>query len=150
MFYPIHTANLNAIKAMGRSDLFLKLEVWKKLIGMILLLSTMFISVEAMAYSLLISTLTSMIINSWPNKKLLNYSFIEQMKDILPSILVAVGMGIIVFVIGMINLPTLPLLIIQVICGGVIYIVGSALLKLEPYVYLQEIIKPMIQNRRKV
>ena len=150
MFYPIHTANLNAIKAMGRSDLFLKLEVWKKLIGMILLLSTMFISVEAMAYSLLISTLTSMIINSWPNKKLLNYSFIEQMKDILPSILVAVGMGIIVFVIGMINLPTLPLLFIQVICGGVIYIVGSALLKLEPYVYLQDIIKPMIQNRRKV
>ena len=69
MFYPIHTANLNAIKAMGRSDLFLKLEVWKKVIGMIFLLSTMFISVEAMAYSLLISTLTSMIINSWPKKK---------------------------------------------------------------------------------
>ena len=92
MFYPIHTANLNAIKAMGRSDLFLKLEIWKKVIGLILLLATLFISVKAMAYSLLISTLTSMIINSWPNKKLLNYSFLEQMKDILPSILLAVGM----------------------------------------------------------
>lgn len=77
MFYPIHTANLNAIKAMGRSDLFLKLEIWKKVIGMILLLSTMFISVKAMAYSLLVSALTSMIINSWPNKQLLNYSFLE-------------------------------------------------------------------------
>lgn len=72
MFYPIHTANLNAIKAMGRSDLFLKMEIWKKAVGMVLLLSTMFISVKAMAYSLLISTLASMIINSWPNKKLLN------------------------------------------------------------------------------
>ena len=150
MFWPIHTANLNAIKAMGRSDMFLKLEIWKKVIGLILLLSTMFISVEAMAYSLLISTLTSMIINSWPNKKLLNYSFLEQIKDILPSILLAVGMGAVVYLIGFLPVPTLPLLIIQVICGGVIYIVGSVLLKLEPYVYLQGIIKPMIQKRRKV
>ena len=150
MFWPIHTANLNAIKAMGRSDLFLKLEIWKKVIGMILLLSTMFISVEAMAYSLLISTLTSMIINSWPNKKLLNYSFLEQMKDIFPSILLATGMGVVVYFVGFLPVPTLPLLIIQVICGGVIYIMGSALLKLEPYEYLAGIIKPMIQKRRKV
>ena len=117
---------------------------------MILLLSTMFISVEAMAYSLLISTLTSMIINSWPNKKLLNYSFLEQMKDILPSIFLAVGMGVVVYLIGRLPVPTLPLLIIQVICGGVIYIMGSALLKLEPFEYLVGIIKPMIQKRRRV
>lgn len=140
MFYPIHTANLNAIKAMGRSDLFLKLEIWKKVIGLILLLATLFISVKAMAYSLLISTLTSMIINSWPNKKLLNYSFIEQMKDILPSILLATGMGVAVYLIGVLNLPTLPLLLIQVVCGGVIYVLGSEILKLEPYVYLKEIV----------
>ena len=135
---------------MGRSDQYLKLEIWKKIIGMILLLSTMFISVEAMAYSLLISTLASMIINSWPNKKLLNYSFLEQMKDILPSIFLAVGMGVVVYLIGFLPAPTLPLLIIQVICGGVIYIVGSALLKLEPYEYLIGIIKPMIRKRGKV
>lgn len=149
MFYPIHTANLNAIKAMGRSDLFLKLEIWKKVIGILLLLSTMFISVKAMAYSLLISTLTSMIINSWPNKKLLGYSFLEQMKDILPSICLAFGMGGAVYLIGFLPVPTLPLLIIQVICGGVIYITGSAVFKLEPFLYLVGIIKPMIQKRRK-
>ena len=146
MFYPIHTANLNAIKAMGRSDLFLKLEIWKKVIGMILLLSTMFISVEAMAYSLLISTLTSMIINSWPNKKLLNYSFLEQMKDILPSIFLAVGMGVAVYFIGFLPVPTLPLLIIQVVCGGVIYIVGSAVIRLEPYVYVKGIVLSFIRR----
>lgn len=149
MFYPIHTANLNAIKAMGRSDLFLKLEIWKKVIGLILLLATLFISVKAMAYSLLISTLTSMIINSWPNKKLLDYSFLEQMKDILPSILLAVGMGVSVYLMGVLNLPTLPLLLIQVICGGLIYVAGSAIFKLEPFLYLIGIIKPMIQKRRK-
>lgn len=146
MFYPIHTANLNAIKAMGRSDLFLKLEIWKKVVGMILLLSTMFISVEAMAYSLLISTLTSMIINSWPNKKLLNYSFLEQMKDILPSIFLAVGMGAVVYLIGFLPVPTLPLLLIQVTCGGVIYIVGSAVIRLEPYVYVKGIVLSFIRR----
>lgn len=146
MFYPIHTANLNAIKAMGRSDLFLQLEICKKTVGMILLLSTMFISVKAMAYSLLISTLTSMIINSWPNKKLLNYSFLEQMKDILPSISLAIGMGIIVYFIGQFSIPTLPLLIIQVVSGGVIYVLGSAILKFEPYVYLKEIVFSFIRK----
>lgn len=149
MFYPIHTANLNAIKAMGRSDLFLKLEIWKKVIGMILLLATLFISVKAMAYSLLISTLTSMIINSWPNKKLLDYSILEQMKDILPSILLAVGMGVVVYFIGLLNLPTLPLLLIQVVCGGLIYVAGSAIFRLEPFTYLLGIIKPIFQKRRK-
>lgn len=149
MFFPIHTANLNAIKAMGRSDLFLKLEIWKKVIGLILLLSTLFISVKAMAYSLLISTLTSMIINSWPNKKLLNYSFIEQMKDILPSILLAIGMGVVVYLIGFLPVPTLPLLLIQVLCGGLIYVAGSATFKPEPYTYLLGIIMPIIQKRRK-
>ena len=64
MFFPIHTANLNAIKAMGRSDLFLKLEIAKKIIGTVLLVSTMWFGVRVMAYSLLVSTLTSMIINS--------------------------------------------------------------------------------------
>lgn len=149
MFYPIHTANLNAIKAMGRSDLFLKLEICKKVVGLTLLFATVFVSVEAMTYSLLVSTLFSMIINSWPNKRLLNYSFLEQMKDILPSILLAVGMGVVVYLIGFLTIPTSPLLLIQVICGGFIYLLGSSLLKLEPYTYLLGIIKPMIQKRRK-
>lgn len=56
MFWPVHTANLNAIKAMGRSDMFLKLEIVKKIFGMILLLSTMWFGVMAMAYSLLLSS----------------------------------------------------------------------------------------------
>lgn len=94
MFYPIHTANLNAINAMGRSDLFLKLEVAKKVIGMILLLSTMWFGVRAMAYSLLVSSLCGQIINAWPNRKLLGYGYLEQMKDILPSISLAVFMGV--------------------------------------------------------
>lgn len=137
MFQPVHTANLNAIKAMGRSDLFLKLEIIKKIVGMILLVVSMNYGVMAMAYSLLVSSLLSQIINSWPNRKLLNYGYLDQMKDILPSILTALVMGIVVFFIGYANLPTFPLLIIQIICGVVIYMFGSSILKLEPYKYVK-------------
>lgn len=148
MFYPIHTVNLNAIKAMGRSDLFLKLEICKKVVGLALLFATVFISVKAMTYSLLVSTLFSMMINAWPNKELLHYSFLEQMKDIMPSILLAVGMGTCVYAIGLLHLPTLPLLVIQIFCGGGIYLLGSKLLKLEPFVYLIGIIAPILKKRK--
>lgn len=150
MFYPIHTTNLSAIKAIGRSDLFLKLEVIKKIVGLVLLISTMWFGVKVMAYSMLLNSLFSQLINTWPNKRLLSYSYIEQLKDILPSILLAIGMGVVVHFIGMLPVPTLPLLLFQVVCGVVIYIAGSALLRLEPYVYLQEIVKSMIQKRKKV
>lgn len=114
MFYPIHTANLNAIKAMGRSDLFLKLEIAKKIVGMILLLSTMWFGVMAMAYSLLVSMITSMIINSWPNRQLLNYSFKEQMIDIFPSVTLAVVMGIAISFINFFEFSSALTLLIKV------------------------------------
>lgn len=141
MFWPIHTANLNAIKAMGRSDLFLKLEIIKKVVGLILLFITMRISVMAMAYSLIFSGILSQIINSWPNWKLLNYNYLEQLRDILPSICISVFMGVCVYFIGLLSLPTLLQLIIQVIVGATIYIVASIVLKLEEFDYLFGMVK---------
>lgn len=139
MFWPIHTANLNAIKAMGRSDLFLKLEIVKKIMGLTLLLLTMRISVMAMAYSLIVSGICSQVINSWPNWKLLNYNYFEQLRDILPSIIIALIMGIIVYFVGFLRLPTIVILLIQVLTGAAIYIGVSALLHLEEFEYLFEI-----------
>lgn len=141
MFWPVHTANLNAINAMGRSDLFLKLEIIKKIIGLTLLFITMRISVMAMAYSLLISGLLSQIINSWPNRKLLNYGYLEQVKDILPAILLAVIMGVIVYCVSFIRLNSALTLLIQIPLGMFVYIMGSKLLKLELYNYLLDVIK---------
>lgn len=146
MFWPIHTANLNAIKAMGRSDLFLKLEIIKKIMGMTLLLSTMWFGVMTMAYSLLLSTLLSMIINSWPNKKLLNYSFFEQMRDILPAIGVAVVMGMAVLLLGKLPLPIVIILGIQILVGAVLYIGLSVWLHLEAFEYLKNIIMSIIHK----
>lgn len=146
MFYPIHTANLNAIKAMGRSDLFMKLEIAKKLVGMVLLLSTMWFGVMAMVYSLLISSVLGQIINSWPNRKLLNYGYLEQLKDILPGIALAVFMGCCVNLVGLFNLPNFITLLIQIPLGASIYIATSALLHLESFEYLMDMIRPMVRK----
>lgn len=135
MFYPVHTANLSAIQAMGRSDLFLRLEVIKKIIGLALMFVTVFISVEAMAYSLLVSTIISTFINAFPNKYLLGYSWSEQMKDILPNIGLAVVMGIPVLLVQRLALPLIVTLMLQILVGGITYIGLSALLKVEMFEY---------------
>lgn len=147
MFFPIHTANLNAIKAVGRSDMFLKLEIIKKAVGITALLATLWISVEAMAYSLLFTTLASMIINAWPNRKLLGYSYFEQMKDIFPGILMAIVMGFLIFPVQFIGLPDIVTLCIQVPLGAAIYIIGSKLFKLESFDYLLSIIKSYFKKK---
>lgn len=146
MFYPVHTANLNAIKAMGRSDLFLKLEIVKKVVGLIVLLSTMWFGVMAMAYSLLFTSITSQIINSWPNKKLLDYSYPEQIRDILPGILLAVLMGCCVYPIQWLGLPDVVTLLIQVPLGAAIYIGVSAVLRLDSYKYVMKEIQPYLKK----
>lgn len=147
MFYPIHTANLNAIKAMGRSDYFLKLEIAKKIVGMILLVSTMWFGVMAMAYSLLISTLASMIINSWPNKALLGYSFKEQMLDIFPGILLALLMGVVISFVQLLGLSSVVTLLIQIPLGAAIYVGASYALKIESFEYLLGIVKGFIRKK---
>ena len=147
MFYPIHTANLNAINAMGRSDLFLKLEIIKKMMGLALLFSTMNISVMAMAYSLVVSSILSQIINSWPNRKLLNYGYLEQLRDILPSVSLAVGMGVCISVVRVLPFSSAVTLLIQIPVGAALYVGASAFLKLEAYTYLLDMIKNLKKKR---
>ena len=147
--YPIHTANLNAIKAMGRSDLFLILEIIKKVIGISVLLSTMWFGVMAMAYSLIFTTITSSIINSFPNKKLLGYSYIEQIKDILPSILLAAVMGAIVLCVQFIGLGDIWTLLIQVPLGALIYVAGAKMCKMESFEYLWNLIKGFLFKKKR-
>lgn len=149
MFWPIHTANLNAIKAMGRSDIFLKLEIMKKAVGILLLLSTMWFGVMAMAYILLLDSVFAQIINSWPNRKLLNYGYAEQIRDIVPSILLATMMGASVYPISSLGLSGFATLIIQVVLGAMIYIVGSILLRLDSFQYVWGVIKPIFKRQVK-
>lgn len=146
MFWPLHTANLNAINALGRSDWFLRLEIIKKIMGLTVLLLTMWHGVMVMAYSLLLTSVLSQIINSWPNKKLINYSYIEQLQDILPSILISIFMGICVSLVNIFKLPLLIKLIIQIALGVLIYISMSEFLKLESYKYIKNIANSLIKR----
>lgn len=146
MFRPVHTANLNAIKALGRSDLFLKLEIAKKIVGLAAIAITVPISVMAMGCSLLVTSVLNQIINSWPNKKLLNYSYPEQLKDILPGILLAVFMCLCVYPVQWLGLPDIVTLLIQVPLGAVIFVAGSVVLKLEAFTYLWGKVKPVIDR----
>lgn len=148
-FYPIHTANLNSIKALGRSDIFLKLEILKKVVGVTLLLSTIFISVEAMAYSLLVSSVCSQIINTYPNKKLLNYSYLEQLKDIAPCVLISVFMAAVVYLIGLININYIVLLFIQILVGIIVYLGLSVLFKIDSLNYIKDIINKFYKTKIK-
>jgi len=148
MFYPIHTANLNAIKAMGRSDLFLKLEIVKKVMGLAVLLSTMWFGVMVMAYSLLFTSVMSQIINSWPNKKLLDYPYLEQLKDILPGILLALGMGAAVYSVQLLGHSDWATILIQVPLGAVLYIAGSKLFHLESFEYVLGIAKGYLHKNK--
>ena len=144
-FFPIHTANLNAIKAMGRSDLFLKLEVVKKVFELGLLLSTMFISVKAMALSLLAGSFLGQVINAWPNRRLLNYRYGDQLKDMLPQIGLSVVMGGAVFAISFLRLSDIATLLIQIPLGAFIYIAGAKLLRIDSYAYVKGLIKSYIK-----
>ena len=148
-FYPIHTANLNAIKAMGRSDLFLKLEIIKKTVGIIAILITMWISVQAMAYSFLVTTILNQIINSWPNKKLLNYSYLEQVKDMMPQILLSLGMGAAIYAVSFLHLSASLTLLIQIPLGVLVNWSGSKIFHVESYTYIIEMVKNFKKRKKK-
>ena len=136
LFYPIHTANLNAILAVGRSDIDLKLELIKKFLEIMVLLLTMRYGVMAIAYGLIGTAILNQIINAWPNKELIGYSYLEQIRDVLPEIALACVMGAVVYFVGYLQLPDLTVLVLQIMVGIVVYLGLSALMRLEAFIYL--------------
>lgn len=143
---PIHAANLNAIKALGRSDIVLKLEIAKKIVGMALLLPSIELGVMAMAYTLLLSGVINMFINIYPNIKLLKYGALEQMKDIAPAILVALIAGGCAYLVGFLPLPTLVTVILQFIVGAVTYIGISLAFRLDGFCTMFKLVKEFLSK----
>ena len=148
-FQPIQTANLNAIKALGRGDLFLKLEIIKKAIGLIAILISMQYGVMWMAYSLVITSVISQFVNSYPNRKLLNYNYGRQLLDILPSVLLAAVMGAAVYCVNFLGLSDILTLCIQVPLGAAIYLGLSWAVKLDSFLYVINILKGFLVKRKK-
>ena len=150
LFQPMQTANWQVIKALGRSDLLMNLEIIKKLIGLLLLLISMNISVYAIAISYAIFAGISMIINMIPNNKLINYSMVEQFRDIAPPLVLSITMGGIIYTLSWLSLPESATLVLQILCGAIIYVGASYIFKLESFMYLREMIMNKAANKNKV
>ncbi len=140
-FYPIHTANLTAINAVGRSDIFLKLEIIKKVMTVVNLLITIPLGIMAMAVGQVISGFICTFVNAYPNKKLLDYSYAEQWKDLLPAFLLSFFMGVLVYFVSFLDLATWVILILQILFGIAVYVAGSKIMNIEAFGYVLENIK---------
>lgn len=146
-FWPLHTANLNAIKATGHSGIFLKLEIIKKVLETSILLVTMRHGVMAITLGLLLSGFASVIINAWPNRRLLDYGVSRQLLDALPAVLLSALMGLAILPVTFTGLPDLVKLLIMAPAGAALYVGGSALLRMESFRYMLEILKKLLGRR---
>jgi len=110
MWYPIHAINLNLLQVKGRSDLFLRLEIWKKVIGVCVLCVTIPLGLKAMCYGSIVSSLIALFINTYYTGKLIKVGFVVQMKDLFPIICYSMTMGVLIsFVISYMSSPLLQL-----------------------------------------
>lgn len=146
---PIHTANLQAINALGRSDIFLRLEVIKKIIGLVILAISLPFGIYAIAVGQVISGIISTFINARPNRRLLDYSYLEQWKDIMPSFVISIGMGSVVYLVNYAALLAWQQLVVQVLVGVIVYIGLAKIFRIESFAYLLITISELRQQRRK-
>lgn len=146
--YPIHTSNLSAINAKGRSDVFLKLEIIKKAYGMVILLVTVlcFDSVMAIAWGGVVSSLVSAAINARPNKALISYGYLEQMRDIMPTILLSLVMFGVVYAMNALALPAAALLVLQAVTGVIVYGGLSLLFQVESVQFVLQMVKKLLKR----
>ncbi len=149
IFAPVELENLQAIKAIGRSDIALKVEIIKKVVGVAILIASIPFGVTAIAVGMVISTTLSAIINAIPNKKLLGYTFKMQLKDILPSLVMSLVMFGAVYPISLLNINVWLMLIIQVVAGAIIYVALSAIFKVESFKYILSILKGFLKRGKK-
>ncbi|MDM0524866.1 lipopolysaccharide biosynthesis protein [Clostridium perfringens] len=144
MLYPLHAINLNILQVKGRSDLYLRLEIIKKVISLILIFIAIFsrLGVIALIWIMVVNSIISFFINSYYSKDIIGYSTIEQIRDILPILFMTIIMGIVTLLFGkIIPFNNLIKLIAQVSLGSVIYISLSCILKIEEFNTMLDIFK---------
>ena len=143
MFNIIQTANLQAIRAIGRSDIILKLEILKK--SMFFVIIALFIYFSDSPYMLAVSgivcTLVATVVNTHPNRKLIGYKYRYQIIDILPNLIIAIIMGMAVYFAGLIQVNLLIKIMLQVAVGAIVYVLLSIITKNSSFKYLLNLIK---------
>lgn len=137
LLYPLQMVNLNALTAQGRSDLFFRLEIIKKILIVVTIISTCRLGVMAMICGQVITAFCSYFINTYYTGKILNYSFTEQIYDLIPTLTLAVVMGGIIYGVKYLHITSqCGLLVLQVVVGMVVYIAGCYVFRLPSFMEL--------------
>ena len=146
MLYPLHALNLNMLQVQGRSDLFLKLEIIKKIIAIGPLLLGIFVDIYLMLAGSLVTSLISYYLNAYYSGPFLSYSIKEQIKDILPSLGVAMAMAVPVYALSFLPISPYIMLPLQILVGAIITIGICEATKLPEYLELKGIVMPIINK----
>lgn len=147
MWFPIHAINLNLLQVKGRSDLFLRLEIIKKTIGISILCITLPIGITAICIGMIFSSLTGLIINTYYTGKLIDVGYFKQMKDLLPVLAYSFSMGAVVWGITQL-VHTSGLALILSVMAGIIYYISIAYITKSPE--LQEIKTLLVDSKKKI
>ena len=141
LLLPLHSINLNILRVKGRSDLFLYLEIIKKIIVVIVLAISVPYGIFGILIGKIITSILCYIPNSYFSIQLINYSVPEQLRDFGPTLLLAVAMGIVMYVIGLV-LPFDGFVFLLVIglLGAAFYILMNYLLKKQAQIMLMKVI----------
>lgn len=131
MWYPIHSINLNLLQVKGRSDLFLRLEIIKKILGITVLCITAPFGLIVMCYGQIFNSIVALAINTYYTGKLINVGFIRQMKDLLPTILLSLTMFRTILLVNGLIESNMYRLIIGIMVGIVVYVSGSYIFKFK-------------------
>ena len=146
---PIHTTNLQALNGMGRSDLFLRLELVKKAYGIAALLFCAFAlnDVKVLVASYLVTGVVSTFVNAWPNKCVIGYSYAEQVRDIAPAFLLSAAACLAAGLVGSAGLGAWATVLAQATAFVLVYLGLAAALRLETFTYLLRTARGLISSR---
>lgn len=141
MFYPLHALNLNMLKILGRSDLFLRLEIIKKILAIPTIIAGILWGIEVMIAGMMVNTVLAYYVNSYWSGRMLGYSFQEQVKDILPSFILALCVSASVFLVGQFLETSATLaLVIQVVIGSLLTILFSEVFHFRDYFFIKDML----------
>lgn len=148
--YPVEATDLQAINALGRSDIYLKTEIIKKIFGILALAGSVFFFTTpiAIAWGVAATAVFSMLVTMVYMKRLFGYGWGAQIWDITPPILLSGAMWAAVYGASLLPVPELPKLVIEIICGVAVYIALAVLLKLESFTYLWQSMKGYLNKRK--
>jgi len=148
LLYPLHAINLNILKVKGRSDLFLYLEIVKKLMIVVIILVSVQFGIFGILIGQIISSLLAYIPNSYFSIKLIDYSVPEQLQDFIPTLLLAVTMGVFMYAIGLVlPLGEFAYVLVIGVAGATFYVLTNHLLKMPAQLLMLEIVKEQYFKR---